>query len=43
MDNAIDAVLDQRLTEWQTTTDLAVGGIKSTAQKKKEEAKLKME
>lgn len=35
-------VLDQWPTEWCTTIDLVVGGSKSTAQKKKEEAKLKM-
>jgi len=42
MDCAIDATLDQWLAEWRTTTDLAVGGSKSAAQKRKEEAKLKM-
>ena len=42
MDDIIDVVLDQWSTEWLTTMDLAIGGSKSTAQKKKEEAKLKM-
>jgi len=41
-DDAIDAVLDQCPEEWRTTMDLVVGGSKSSAQKKKEEAKLKM-
>ena len=41
-DDAIDAVLDKWLAEWHTTTNLAVGGSKSAAQKKKDEAKLKM-
>ena len=39
---AINAVLDKWSAEWHTTTDLAVGGSKSAAQKKKEEAKFKM-
>ena len=42
MDDAIDAVLDHWLTEWRTIIDLAVGGRKSSAQCKEEEAKLKM-
>jgi len=42
MDDAIGAVLGQWLAEWHTTMDLAVGRNKSIAQKKKEEAKLKM-
>lgn len=41
-DDAIDVVLDQLLVEWHSTTDLSVDGSKSTAQKKKQEAKLKM-
>lgn len=41
-DDVIDAVLDRWPTKWRTTTDLAVGGSKSTAQRNKEEAKLKM-
>lgn len=40
--DAIDVVLDKWPTEWCTTMDLAVGGSKSAAQKKKEETKLKM-
>jgi len=40
--DAIDAVLDQWLAEWHTTTDLVVGGRKSVMQRKKEEAKLNM-
>lgn len=42
MDDVIDVVLDQWLTEWRTITDLVVGRSKSAMQKKKEEAKLKM-
>lgn len=42
MDDAIDAVLDQWLVEGCTTMELAVGRSNSAAQKKKEEAKLKM-
>lgn len=42
INNAINVVLDQWLTEWCTTTDLAMGGSKSATQKKKEEAKFKM-
>lgn len=40
--DAIDAVLDKWSTEWHTPTNLAVGGRRSTTQKKKDEAKLKM-
>ncbi len=40
--DAIDAVLDQWREEWRATVDLVVGGSKSTVQRKKEEAKLKM-
>ena len=42
MDDTIDVVLDRWPAEWHTTIDLAVGGSKSVAQRKKEEAKLKM-
>lgn len=42
MDDTIDAVLYQWPIEWCATTDLAVGGIKSVMQRKKEESKLKM-
>jgi len=41
IDDAIDAVLDKRMAEWHTMTDLTVGGSKSTTHKK-EEAKLNM-
>jgi len=41
-DDAIDAVLDKWMAEWHTSTNLEVGGSKFSAQKKKEEAKLKM-
>jgi len=40
--DAINAMLDKWSAEWCTTTKLLVGGSKSTALKKKEEAKLKM-
>lgn len=40
--DAIDAVLDRWPVEWCTISSLAVVGSKSAAQKKKEEAKLKM-
>lgn len=42
MNDSINAVLDQWPIEWCTTIDLVVGKSKSVAQKKKEEAKLKM-
>lgn len=42
MDDAIDVVLDKWPTEWCTPTDWVVGGSKSSTQKKKDEAKLKM-
>lgn len=42
IDDAIDVVFDKWPTEWHTSMDLAVGGRKFAAQKKKEEAKLKM-
>ena len=42
IDDAIDAVLNQWPVEWHATTDLEVGGRNSAAQRKKEEAKLKM-
>lgn len=35
-------VLNQWSAKWHSTTDLVVGGSKSTTQRKKEEAKLKM-
>jgi len=41
MNDAINAVLDTWPAEWHTTTDLAIDGSKSDAQKKKE-ANLKM-
>jgi len=40
--DAIDAVLDRWSAEWHTIADLVVGGSKSVAQRKKDEAKLKM-
>ena len=41
-DDDIDAILDQWLEKWCTIADLAVGGRNSAAQRKKEEAKLRM-
>ena len=41
-DDAIDVVLDRWSTEWCTTSDLVVRARKSTTQRKKEEAKIKM-
>ncbi len=38
----IDGVLDRWPAEWCSTTNLAMGGSKSSTQRKKEEAKLKM-
>lgn len=42
IDDAIDTVLDQWPVEWHATTKMEVGGRKSIAQRKNEEAKLKM-
>ena len=42
IDDANDVVLDKWPAEWRNTMDFGVGGSKSTAHNKKEEAKLKM-
>jgi len=41
-DDVIDAILYCWMAKWRTTIDLAVGSSNFVAQRKKEEAKLKM-
>lgn len=42
-ENAITVVLDRWLVDWCTASDLTAGSSKFAAQRKKDEAKLKME